>query len=395
LGVFVGIGLSSREHPVRIITRYVLREFLLYFAMALGATTSLLVLRQIFRLTKEFVRKDVSLWYMAELVGYLLPGVLVLALPIALLVGLLMALGQLGFTGELTAMRASGIGSHQLLLPVAIVGCLFCGFDFFLIDNAVPWGNTEYRSLRVDIARQNPAMILEEGTIMRSLESAGLVWFYERTDPETGALLAVRVWDDFRDGNPRFIVAESGSVGMHEGRGALTLHNGVSYERESNQLSTVVRNRFAREIIYVPLDTEIRRSNYSYKDYRAMSQDSLELEMAALSERIETEPSKIVLATMQASRRSAAVEWHKKLTIPFACLAFVLVGVPLGSVTRRSGFMIGLVYGLPLIIIYYTLLRVGETMGKAGSVSPAFGAWMPNVLILVLAGVLTRQMLRR
>ena len=116
---------------------------------------------------------------------------------------------------------------------------------------------------------------------------------------------------------------------------------------------------------------------------------------AALSERIETEPSKIVLATMQASRRSAAVEWHKKLTIPFACLAFVLVGVPLGSVTRRSGFMIGLVYGLPLIIIYYTLLRVGETMGKAGSVSPASGAWMPNVLILVLAGVLTRQMLRR
>lgn len=380
---------------MRIITRYVLREFLLYFALALAATTSLLVLRRIFLLTKEFVRKDVSLWYMAELVGYVLPGVLVLAIPVALLVGLLMALGQLGFTGEITAMRASGIGSHELILPVAVVGALFCVFDFVLVDNAVPWGNSAYLGLRTDIARQNPAMILEEGTVMRSLESAGIVWFYEGTDPTSGALVNVRVWDDFRDGNPRFILASEGSVGLHEGRGALTLHNGVSYERESNQPATVVRNRFAREIIYIPLDSEVNRSEYSFKNYRAMSQDSLELEMAALRTRMETEASGIILANMEASHRRAAVEWHKKLTIPFACLAFALVGVPLGVITRRSGFMVGLVYGLPLIIIYYTLLRVGETVGKQGSVDPWLGAWLPNILVLILAGTLTRQMLRR
>ncbi|MBT3270069.1 YjgP/YjgQ family permease [Candidatus Poribacteria bacterium] len=381
---------------MRIITRYVLREFALYFFMALAATTSLLVLRRIFLLTKEFVRKDVSLWYMAELVGYVLPGILVLAIPIALLVGMLMALGQLGFTGEITAMRASGIGAHQLILPVALVGAAFTVLDYFLIDYAVPWGNTEHLKLRTDIARQNPAMILEEGTIMRSLETAGIVWFYERTDPVSGRLLNVRVWDDFRDGHPRFSLASEGTVGLHEGRGALTLLNGVSYERESDQLTTVVRNRFAREIIYIPLEEDVERSTkYAFKHYRAMSQKTLNAEMTTIRERLAKETSDIMRGSMERSHRRAAVEWHKKFTIPFACLAFALVGVPMGVITRRSGFMVGLVYGLPLIIVYYAVLRVGETVGAAGSMAPWLGAWLPNFLVLVVAGSLTRQMLRR
>ena len=380
---------------MRIITRYVLREFAVYFVMALAATTSIFVLRRIFLLTKEFVRKDVSLWYMAELVGYALPGILVLALPIAFLIGILMALGQLGFTGELTAMRASGIGAHQLVLPFAIVGLVFGLADYVLYDVAVPWGNTQYRKLRVDIGRQNPALILEDGTIMRSLESAGLLWLYDRKDPVTGRLINVSVWDDFRDGHPRLSLAEEGSVGLHEGRGALTLYNGVSYERESNQLTTVVRNRFAREIIYIPLGEDIGRSDYSFKDYRAMSQDSLEAEMATLRERMAAESSTVLRDSLAKSHRRAAVEWHKKIAIPFACIAFALVGVPLGVITRRGGLMMGLLYGLVLIIVFYVLLRVGETFGKTGSVSPWVGAWLPNTVVFVVAGGLTRQMLRR
>jgi LPS export ABC transporter permease LptF len=380
---------------VRIITRYVLREFAVYFVMALGATTSIFVLRQIFRLTKEFVRKDVSLWYMAELVGYALPGILVLSLPIAFLVGILMTLGQLGFTGELTAMRASGIGAHQLILPFAVAGLLLGVADHVLYDFAVPWGNTEHRKLRVDIGRQHPALILEDGTVMRSLESAGLLWLYDRKDPVTGRLIDVAVWDDFRDGHPRLSLADEASVGLHEGRGALTLYNGVSYEREANQLITVLRNRFAREIIYIPLGDDINRSNHSFKDYRAMSQNTLEAEMVELRKRMVKETSSIVQGTLAKSHRRAAVEWHKKITIPFACLAFALVGVPLGVITRRGGFMIGLLYGLSLIIVFYVLLRVGETVARAGSVAPLVGAWMPNIVVLVVAGLLTRQMLRR
>ena len=107
------------------------------------------------------------------------------------------------------------------------------------------------------------------------------------------------------------------------------------------------------------------------------------------------ETSSIVQGTLAKSHRRAAVEWHKKITIPFACLAFALVGVPLGVITRRGGFMIGLLYGLSLIIVFYVLLRVGETVARAGSVAPLVGAWMPNIVVLVVAGLLTRQMLRR
>jgi lipopolysaccharide export LptBFGC system permease protein LptF len=332
---------------------------------------------------------------MAELVAYAFPGILVLALPIAFLIGILMALGHLGFTGELTAMRASGIAAHQLVLPFAVVGVLLAVVDHGLYDYAVPWGNTEHRKLRVDIGRKNPALILEDGTVMRSLETAGLLWLYDHKDPVTGHLINVSVWDDFRDGHPRLSLAEEASVGLHEGRGALTLYNGVSYERESDQLTTVVRNRFAREIIYIPLGEDIDRGDHAFKDYRAMSQASLEIEMSAVLKQMAAETSGLLRPVLATRYRRAAVEWHKKITIPVACLAFALVGVPLGVITRRSGFMVGLVYGLPLIIIFYVLLRVGETLARAGSAPPWLGAWMPNLVVLAVAGILTRQMLRR
>ena len=377
---------------MRTITRYLLREFLLYFALAMGATSSILILRKIFLLTKEFVRKDVGSGYLAELILYALPSVLALTIPMAVLAGMLMVLGQFSFTGEITAMRASGIGIHQFTMPIVAVGIAFMALDYWMMDVALPWGNTEYLNLRTKIGRSNPALILEEGTVMRSLESDELLWFFEEVDQDSGRLRNLRIWESYRDGHPRLVAAPTGTFVLEGGRAALTLFDGVSYERDQRRPRTVTISRFSRETLYLPIRDGLGGSGLTVKSYRGMSRRELNDEVRSIDRRLATENSAIARQNLEVRRRRASLEAHKKFSIPFACLAFAVVSVPMGVLTRRSGFMLGMVIGLPLIIVYYTLLRIGETLAVDGSVSVAVGSWVANAPTVLLGLVMTVRM---
>jgi len=75
------------------------------------------------------------------------------------------------------------------------------------------------------------------------------------------------------------------------------------------------------------------------------------------------------------------VEFHKKFSIPFACIALGILAVPLGvqsSSTRKSA---GLGIGLIAFLMYYLLLSAGLVFSEAGNISPVIGMWMPNFIM--------------
>jgi lipopolysaccharide export system permease protein len=79
------------------------------------------------------------------------------------------------------------------------------------------------------------------------------------------------------------------------------------------------------------------------------------------------------------------LEFHKKFSIPFACLTFVFFAFPVGLLTRRAGRAVGFGIGLLISTLYWSLLIAGQTLGVENpSVSPALAMWFPNALILVL-----------
>jgi lipopolysaccharide export system permease protein len=82
------------------------------------------------------------------------------------------------------------------------------------------------------------------------------------------------------------------------------------------------------------------------------------------------------------------VELHRKLSIPFACLVFAALGVPLGIQPSRAVHSRGFTLSLGLILVYYLLLTLGESLGSRGIVPAVVGLWFPNVLLSTLATVL-------
>jgi lipopolysaccharide export LptBFGC system permease protein LptF len=81
-----------------------------------------------------------------------------------------------------------------------------------------------------------------------------------------------------------------------------------------------------------------------------------------------------------------AVEYHKKIAIPFACVLFVFLGTPFVITRGRSGRGLGLGVGVLIIFLYYIFLLFLERVGRSGTLPPAFAIWLPN-LLFIMAGI--------
>ena len=77
----------------------------------------------------------------------------------------------------------------------------------------------------------------------------------------------------------------------------------------------------------------------------------------------------------------ALVEFHRRLALPFACVVFSLIALPLSIQTAWAHRSVGFGVSLGIILLYYLLLTAGETFGKRGILSPAIALWIPNVVL--------------
>src|SRR5690606_8192880 len=89
--------------------------------------------------------------------------------------------------------------------------------------------------------------------------------------------------------------------------------------------------------------------------------------------------------TLSAQMNEYGVEYHKKFSIPFACIVFILVGAPISVRYPRGGVGMVIAVSLTIFTIYYMCLIGGESLGDKGLASPVWAMWAPNVLFLLLA----------
>ena len=365
---------------MRILARYILKEFFPPFIIALICFTFLLIFDDLFRLTKLFVQKGISPLYLIELLIYVMPATVVLSLPMAALVAILLALGRLSTDNEIVAMKAHGVAFHHLMIPLLGIAVVLSVVDLGLMDYALPKANLAYATLKRDIQRHNPAFVLEEATVMKELETEGKLWMYESTNGKSGRMQNVKIWDGIWSGHPRFSHAQEATLGFEDGRAMLTLYDGLTYEPTTDNPDGYRVTKFQQQRLALQMTEDLERGMSQNQTPRSMSIAQLGAFVNTLEGALQT--SKNPDFTRK-KLRFAQVEYHKKFSIPFACLAFGLMGVPLGLMVKRSGRMIGFGIGLAVILVYYLLLQIGQSTGLNGILSPALAMWLPNIVISV------------
>ncbi|MEO8168695.1 MAG: LptF/LptG family permease, partial [bacterium] len=83
------------------------------------------------------------------------------------------------------------------------------------------------------------------------------------------------------------------------------------------------------------------------------------------------------------------VEIYKKYSIPVACIVFVLIGVPLGIMSKRGGFGVAASLSLGFFVLYWAFLSGGETLADRNILAPFSAMWAANILLGVLGCYLT------
>ena len=388
---------------MKIVDRYVLRELAVPFLLGIGVFTSILLIVRILKLVEMVVNRGVPFLQMLRLFSYIMPAFLEVTLPMALLLAILVAFGRLSADSEIIALRACGFSLYRLLLPVGGFALAAAILTFFLSVYARPWGNELLRTGLYDIVKERASAGIKPKVFNDAFP--GLVIYVDSIEPPGNRLYGILVSDqrqlgadELGAGTATVPTAAAANRAIDAGNQVNTVyaHSGIIYNRPDEQFLTL---RLIDGGIY-----SVRREGPGFEDTTFQTMDiNLDLTMALADlQAREKEASEMLLGELRASiaRKSAAgdpafverVELHRKLSIPFACLVFAALGVPLGIQPTRSVHSRGFSVSLALIFLYYLLLTLGQNLGERGAVHPLIAVWIPNaVLALVAAYLLSRS----
>jgi lipopolysaccharide export system permease protein len=257
--------------------------------------------------------------------------------------------------------------------PALLFGLLTTGLTLAIAIWILPFSNFAFKNLVFEMARRQAAVGIQEGVFNSPFD--GLILYVERLDAKQSRMEGVFLVDSRSPTEQRVIVARNGRFTSD----AETLRLGLELSQGSIHLTgreTDGRYRLLSFTDYA-LTLDVNRALAS-PGQRALGEQ--ELTIGELLKRSEE------LRGRGQNYHPPLVEIHKKLAIPFSCLLFPLVGVPLGSRIKKGGRGLSLVLSVGFALGYYMLIVAGEGLGDRGRIPAALAMWIPNALV-ALAGL--------
>jgi LPS export ABC transporter permease LptF/LPS export ABC transporter permease LptG len=351
---------------MRILDRYITREILLPFAIALVVLSFVLIIPFIIELAEQLIQKGVSGPTILQLMVTLLPATLGLTIPMALLIAVLIAFGRLSGDREIVVLMACGVSPLRMLRPVFGLAVVAAAATLWVMIEAIPNANQSHREITTRIVADRAEGQVRPRVFFEDFPSTVL---YVREVPPTGGWQDVVAADTRNPARPILYVAKSGRMVVNrEARTIqMVLEDGAQHTTKSDDPAGYEIARFKELVLALDPASVFPRVGPA-RGEREMTIPELQELRATLEGR--NLPS-----------HRPVIEIHKKFSIPAACLVFALLAVGLGVTNRKDGKLASFVLGLAVIFAYYVIMFGAEAMAK-GALIPAWSAmWIPNLLL--------------
>ncbi|MFL5258465.1 MAG: LptF/LptG family permease [Hyphomicrobiales bacterium] len=360
----------------RIADRYILRQVLAPLATALAIGLLMLLADRLVRLLDTTLGKKNSFAVVFELLAYLVPHYLGLAVPAALFLGLLFGFSRMSKASEVDAFLASGIGLHRLAQPVAVLSLVFMAASIAIIGWLQPHTRYLYRSVVFNVKNVDVFYLAEEGVFM---QAGTRTFIIDDLNRKENRFKRIFLFDDrsTESGAETVTAARGELIDAGEGRTPiLRLETGHRMEikpwpdpTSSEPPPTAIVGEFTTA------DTPLGR--VSDKVFRPRGNDERELTLPELVAQQDTPPA-------GATREKMRSELHKRLvsilTIPV--LPFLAVPFALGRRRSQRAYRFGA--ALLILIAYYEVIEQGAIAVRSGA-SPWLTLWLPFAAIVAFA----------
>ncbi len=358
-------GQESRS-LLTILDKYLVKEVLGPFGLCIGGFTIVLLSGYLFELMDLLFVKKVPADTVMRLLGYKLPSIVALTLPLAVLFGTLLALGRLAKDNELTVMRMAGFSLFRIAAPLLVLGAVVSGITYWANEKVVPEMNHREANLVRRIIFEDAPPSIEEQVFFRDPE--GRFFYIGRVDNQRRQLHNVLVYDVKHGPYPRLITAAFGEYGESKWH----LRDGIVQELDE---SGVVENQVRFQHMELPLTGKPERFFGQQKTTDEMSRRELGEHIQLFQQ-----------SGLQVD--DFVVDYHLKLALPFASLVFVFIGAPLCFAFGRGGRMFGVILSLVIMFLYYVATSIARSMGANGLIPPLLAAWMSNAIFAGLGAAL-------
>ena len=412
-----------------LLDRYILREHIGPFFLALSVLLLVLMLDMFLEVMNLLISKGVPFFVVGQIALFSLAWMLALAVPMAVLVATLMAFGRLSADREVLAMWAGGISPLRVLAGPLIASTLLAVVMVVFNDRALPEANHRVRMLLAAVHRKRPALSLKgkEGTFV---EFPGYSLLFRKVDRK-GRVYGITLYERGREGIRAVLRAKWGELQISPDGETLTiaLHKGELHQMDPKEPEKYLRTSFSRYIVRISnLGMGLKLEDIGRGD-REMSIGMMREKIQELRKKVEQAKRRILeiaqksmdshikgntveelvaraqalsqeelspreqgalrqmltqwdlLRSYKRSINKYKVEIHKKYSIPVACIVFVLAGMPLGVRARRGGLGVGFGLSVGFFVVYWAFLIGGEELADRMLVPPWGIMWAPDILI--------------
>lgn len=349
-----------------ILSRYILKEISVPFALSLAILTATALLSKAVKLIELMVTQGVGgsfiFWFMASVT----PSFLIYTLPISFLIGVLVAFTRLSSDSEVTAIKASGLGLTAMLRPVMLLALLVYAVTLGVTLYLFPWGNLNMKALFFDASKDRFISGLDEKTFYDRFK--GIVLYVDkinaRTDEMEGIFISER--GDKEESNVFFATKGVFSPATERYTVYLKLNDG-SIHRRANGGGTYHIADFASYTLELGLAGQPGAAGE--KHHRELYPGEL-IDRVRAAEARGQDPAQHL------------VNLHKRFALPASVFVFALLGVPLGIQKIRAAKFTGFSIALGVVLVYYVLSTAFEALGETGSMNAIAAAWASDIIFL-------------
>ncbi len=362
--------------------RYIASELILPFLFGVGAFSSLgIAIGTLFDLVRQVTDSGLPLEIAVQVLLLQMPRFVSYAFPMSMLLATLMAYSRLSSDSELIALRSCGVSLYRFVAPAVVLSLVVTGMTFLLNELVVPAANYQASTV-LEKALNEEGPSFEESNIFypeygeitqpngEKIRGLKRLFYADQFDGERMKGLTILDWSE--ESLNQVVTAESAVWNPEQN--TWDFFDGTIYLISSDASYRNVL-RFENQQLKLPKAP----LNLTVKDFQSDEMNISQLLKLMDTEQIGGDTKKF---------RKLQLRIQQKLSFPFVCLVFGVVGAALGTRPKRSSKATSFAISIAIIFAYYLSGFITNALGLSGILSPFMAAWLPNLFCLGAGGLL-------
>ncbi len=372
---------------MRILDRYMLREMVVPFLIGQAAIVLVLVGTMLYNNANVLITNQVPVVFVVRIVLWFLPFLVHMTMPVAMAVGTALAVSRLTRDSEITVIRAAGVGMWRIFLPYFVLGGIVSVGDFCLGEYVVPPSIFQLNKVFAELPMHLKHLVPQAGQyIITNDQSYALM--VRQILPQKGYLKLTDVQiiasptSVYRgEAQPFVVYAEDGRY--ENGYWILNRPSMVLYDLKKPNRLVMKPSPDSVFKLYTVVDPQSFQAGLALQfPMWQIGQTSATRTFADLKKAIERNVREGVTDYF------TLMDYHFKLSVPFACLAMALCCPPMAHRFARAGSFMGVLLSIFLVFFYWNTLLLMRILGAPGMEGkppfiPAYvAAWAQNVVFV-------------